>query len=327
MAFVPVIAQTPKGMPSQKTMDSLKAVALSQYAKRYPSMRQGSFSRDVIGKGTVKAELNGKALYEGEMRTTRTRANFNVPLAVWGRNVVSGTVNYQRVRFETEGIKSSDPQFEAIDRSTTKSTLGFSASFGGADSIFSIPLAYSASISGVTDQFSSIKRVNYLATLIFPLKRNQYSALSLGLVLVLDPSAVAPAIPIISYWHKYKTSDLELFVDLPSRISLRKQWSERSWTSIGTELGGNLFFFDLNHASVPQDAAYSSAELRTGATFEYLLTKKLIFGMNGGLYSSISPRMFKRNDKPTEYFLKTKNASVPYLSFSISFLPFLNLTK
>lgn len=323
MTLLTTYAQTSKEPGARNNTDSLKAAALSEYAIKYPQIRQGFYAIDFIGKGYVKGELQGKDLYEGDMSTTRTRSNFRVPLTKWGRNTISGTISYQRVKFDMTDVQSHDARYQLVDRSITKSTVGFTASIAGTDSIFSRPFNYTGSISGITDEFASIKRLNYLGTITTPIKRTPFTSLTVGMVVILDPSAVSPVIPIISYWHKYEGSDLELFVDLPSRIALRKQLTKRSWTSIGSDLGGSLFFFDLNEPMLPQSTAFASVDLRSGATFEYLLTKKLIVGVNGGIYNSFSPRMFKRDEKPTDYFYKSKNAAVPFVSFSISFLPFL----
>lgn len=307
----------------KRMIDSLKMEGLSTFAMRYPQLRQGFFATDLIGKGHVKSEFKGKDLYEGEMSITRIRSNFSVPISQWGRNAVIGTIGYQQQQFRTTNITSFNPQFSNADIAITKRTVSLSASFTRSDSIFNKQVFYSAGIAGVTDEASSIKRLNYLATVTVPLKRNATSALTVGLVVIIDPSSVAPVVPIVSYWHKFKTQDLELFVDMPSRVALRKQLSKKAWTSIGTELGGGLLFFDLDQPSLPRNNIYTSLEFRSGATFEYLLTKKLIFGVNGGVFTSAASRMFEKNDKPNDYFFKAKTGSVPYISFSVSFLPFL----
>ena len=315
--------KTKQEIARQKMIDSLTMEGLSTYAQRYPLLRQGFLAFDVAGNRNMKGELNGKDLYEGKMNMTRIRSNFNVPIAHWGKSLISGTIGYQQQRFETTEVKSLDPGFSSADISVTKSTVRLSANFSRSDSVFNIPVAYSFGISGITDELSSIKRINYLATVTVPVSRSKYSSWTVGAVVILDPSAVAPFIPIVSYWHKYKASELELFLDLPARIALRKQLSKRSWTSIGSELGGNLMFFDIKNPPLPQNNIYSNVEIRSGATFEYLVTKKLILGVNGGLFTTTSNRLFDRNDKPDDYFYKSSSGSSPYISFSISFLPFI----
>lgn len=321
--FTTAVAQTTQEIAIKKMRDSLTLEGLSAYAVRYPQLRQGSVAIDVIGNTNVKGQVSGKDLYEGKMNITRIRSIFNVPVAHWGKNLITATVGYQQHRLQTTDIKSFSPSFPTTDIDVTKRTVSLTANFSRSDSIFNHPIFYSVGVSGITDELSSIKRVNYLGVITVPIKRSQYTSLSVGAVIILDPSAVTPVITVISYWHKFKTSELELFVDIPSRIALRKQLTSRSWASIGTELGGSLQFFELNQPSLPQNSIYSYAELRSGATFEYQATKKLILGINGGMFNTFSTRMFDRNDKPKDYFYKGSNATSPYVSFSISFLPFL----
>ena len=316
-------AQTVSENVTKQKIDSLKLAALSEYATRYPLLRQGAFATDIIGKGNVKAELNGKELYEGKGRATRIRSYFNIPVVQWGRNAISGTISYQQTNFKTDEIKSYDPQFSSMDRSLTKSTVGITASFTRTDSVFHQEVRYSAGISGLTDEASSIKRVNYIGNVSAPVLKSQYSSLSLGVVVFIDPSALSPVIPTISYWHKFKTSGLDLYADLPQRIVLRKQLSKKSWVFAGSELGGNFFFFDFNQPSLPRNSIYSTVDIRTGGTFEYLLTKKLVIGVSAGLYTIAQSRLYADDVKSNDYFFKTQNGSVPYVSLSLSFLPFL----
>ncbi len=324
---IAAVAQTEKQKAVERMTDSIKMAMLSQYAVSYPQLRQGFFATDIIGQGHVNAELNGKKLYEGNMNSTRIRSIFNVPVVTWGKNALIGTVSYQQQHFETDDITSYSPAFSDVNRSLTKTTVGFTATYTRTDSLFNHPVNFSGSIVGLTDEFSSVNRVNYLGSVTVPVYRNQYSALTIGLVAIIDPASIFPVVPIISYWHKYKGSDLELYVDLPQRIVLRKQLSKKSWVTAGSELGGSLFFFNVNQPTLPQNDIYSTVEIRTGATFEYLLTKKLVFGVNGGVLTTAQSRMYGEHNKSNNYFFKTTNGSVPYISFSVSFLPFLKSLK
>jgi hypothetical protein len=321
------IAQTDQQKVIQKMKDSLTLVALSDYATRYPILRQGFFATDILGSRSVTGQLNGKDLYEGKMNITRIRSLFNIPVTQWGKNALTATVSYQQTHFETDDIKSYNAQFPATDRSVNKTTVGLTVSYSRSDSIFNHPISYSGSVSGLTDGFSSVKKVNYLGTVTVPIKRTAYSALSVGLVVIVDPSALAPVIPVVSYWRKFKGSDLDLYVDLPQRVVLRKQLSKKSWAFVGSELGGSISFFNLNQPGLPQNDIFSSVDIRTGATFEYQATKKLVLGVNGGLYTMTSARLFDHTDKPSDYFFRINNGSVPYISFSVSFLPFLKSLK
>ncbi len=321
------LAQSPKEAAMKRMLDSIKLAALSGYATKYPMLRQGAFAVDIIGSRQVKGELNGNDLFEGKTGISRIRSNFNIPLAQFGKNIVAGTVSYQQIHFTTNGVKIYQPDFAAVDQSLTKQTVGFTVSFTRLDSLFNRPISYSGSLSGLTNEFSSIKRLNYIGNIIYSVSRTPTSSWAVGLAVVIDPSSVAPVVPFVSYWHHYKNSDLDLFIDMPSRIALRKQLSSKSWASLGSELGGNLYFFDLNQASLPQNAVYSAIDLRTGLTLEYMLTKKLVVGVSGGMYTLARSTMFDNNAKTSDYFFRTNGGTVPYLSVSLSLLPFLKSWK
>lgn len=319
-------AQTGEQILKQK-IDSIKMAALSEYAIKYPRLRQGFIATDIIGEADIKAELNGKDVYEGRAQMTRIRSNINIPFSQWGRNSISGSISYQQQRFQVGELVNKDPEFTAPEMTTTKSTLGFTATYIRSDSLLNRPVYYSGSISGLTDELSSIKRLTYFGSITMPVKRTQNTMLTAGLAIILDPSSPIPAFPIISYWHKYNYAGLELFIDMPSRIVLHKRFTRKSWATIGTEMGNSYAFFNLNQPQLPQNAVYSTMEFRSGASFEYLATKKLVLGVNGGLFTTATSRMFDRNKNPDDYFIKTKTGSVPYLSFSASYLPFLKSRK
>lgn len=320
-------AQSTNPLIRQRMIDSIKMAALSDYATRYPILRQGSISADILGARTMKGELNGRDLFEGKTNITRIRSNFKIPMAEWGKNTITGIISYQQIHFDTKNITSYDPGFSNANRNLTKATVGFTATFSRSDTIFNHPVTYSASVSGLTDELSSVKRVNYSGTVNVPLSRTATSSWSVGLAVIIDPSSVAPVVPFVSYWHKYKDADLDLFVDLPYRVALRKRLSKKSWVFMGSELGGSLFFFDLNQPSLPRNNIYTSLDIKTGATLEYLLTRKLVFGVSGGIYTTAQARMFDHSAKPNDYFFRTSNGSTPYIGFSLSFLPFLKSLK
>ena len=318
-------AQTTKQMLMKHMMDSMRAQAMDEYATRYPMLRQASFQYDVLGQRTVKGKLQGDPLFKGKASISRIRSNFNLPLASWGKNKVTGSVNYQQFHYNMDQVKSLDPQstYPITNQKDTKSVVGFTGTFSRTDTLLGVPVSYSASMSGLTDEFTSIKRINYLATVTVPIKRTATSSLTLGLVGIIDPSSIIPAIPVISYWRKFEGRNLDLYIDMPSRVQLRKQLGKRSWVFLGTELGGNIYFYDLNLPSLPENTIYSTVDLKTGFNLEHKLTKKIVVGMSGGFYSLFRSNLFDKKRKSNQYFFETNGGTVPYISFSASLLPFL----
>ncbi|HEY0176885.1 MAG TPA: hypothetical protein VGC08_10935 [Pedobacter sp.] len=318
--------QSVKEVPSKEMADSIKMVYLSAAAIGYPILRQGFVSTDILGNGNIDAKLHGNEFFKAKASNTRVRSLFNIPLKEWGNNNITATLTYDQEHYNLTSVTSFNPQIPVSNTNFNKSTVGFTATYVHTDSLFNHQVIYSASISGLTDQLSSIERIYYTGTVTFPLKRTATTAYMVGAAVTIDRSSQFPFLPFFSYWHKFKTQDLELFADLPSRVSLRKQLSSKSWLSLNTDLTGTFLFFDLNHP-LPQEANYSKIELKTGPSFEYLLTKKLILGVNGGMISTLSSRMFQRSEGSGDYFINSNNSTVPYVNFTISFLPFLKAIR
>jgi len=320
-------SQTAKEIAMKKAGDSIKAFYIAEAAARYPLLRQAHISAEYIGNSTVKSEFNGNNFYEGKAQITRIRSNFNLPLAQFGKNTISGSVSYVQQHFDLSEGTSTIAALPAENKSFNKSVGGLTLSFLRIDSLFNRPVIFTANATGISDAFSSVKRFTFTGGVLFPIKRTAQTKITVGLIAVIDPSSPIPAAPYFSYWHKFKGSDLELILDLPTRLALRKQLSKKSWITLGSELGGSNFFFDFKNTILPEDAMYSTFEIKSGSTFEYKVTNKLILGLSGGILTTANSRFFKRSDTPTDYFIKNKIGSVPYVNFSVSFLPFVKLFK
>jgi hypothetical protein len=318
--------QTAKKPISKQKADSLKEVYETDLAIKYPLFRQGFLSTDVIGSGNTNAYLYGNPLFKGKIKIIREQGNFNIPLTMWGKNSLVGSVNFQNQHFDITPTQNYNSQFPLKYDSFDKAIVGFALTYTRRDSLFNQPVVYNGTISGYTDESSSVKKVNYQGTITFPLRHTATSSLSLGVAIIIDPSTPSPVLPVFYYWHKYD-NNLELFVDIPQRISLRKQLGDNAWASFGTQISGSFLFFSLEEPTVPQNDTYATFELKTGPTFEYLVSKKVILGVSGGIFSTLTSRDFKQNTNPNDYFIRNSNSSVPYINFTVSFLPFFKTNK
>ncbi|MDY0905813.1 DUF6268 family outer membrane beta-barrel protein [Pedobacter sp. CFBP9032] len=307
---------------SKNAKDSLSRIQLEKAAITNPILRQVTVSTDVIGKGDISSELTGNPLFKGKTSTLRTTIVLNLPVASWGKNSFSVSGAFFQQQLKVTDMQSFSPLLGNEDITFNKGTVGLTASFSRRDSIFGRPVYYMASATGVTNDFDRIKRISFLGTAVIPLKQTAKTRLTAGLVVNIDPSLKVPAFLIFSYWHKFD-NQLELNLNLPSGAGLRRAFSDRFWTTFGTTLGGSLAFFDLKSASLPNDANYTTIDLKTGIGAEYRVGKKMIFGINGGILTPLSARAFDRKESSSEYFLSNKLGNAPYVNFSFSLLPFL----
>ena len=315
-------AQKTPGVKKVQTADSIRRIMFEQAAIRNPILRQINISTDVISGGDISSKLYDDPLFKGKTSTVRTTAIFNVPVKSWGKNSVSASLSYFQQRLQVTDVESYNSRLGNEDIIFNKSTVGLTASFQRVDSLFGRPVFYMASISGVSNDVSSIKKLSYLGTILFPLKQTATTRYSLGAVINIDPSLKVPAFLLFTYWHKFK-NELELNFNLPSQVGLRKGISDKLWATLGTSLSGSLAFFNLDQPNLPHDVNYTTIDLKSGLGAEYRLGKKIIIGINGGMLTPISSRAFDRTETSSEYFLSNKMQSVPYVNFSLSILPFL----
>lgn len=111
--------------------------------------------------------------------------------------------------------------------------------------------------------------------------KTKNSTLTVGIMAFYDPSIPVPAIPFISYYHKFKTPGLEFFLD-PSRIALRKELNSRNSLAIVNNIGGNLSFFKLDVPNLPAKHTFSIFEIKSGLTYAYLIAPKIVFNLSAG---------------------------------------------
>jgi hypothetical protein len=319
-----VQAQTKVEWNKQRTMDSITMARVAEIAKIYPLLRQVTVSNDFVLKRNSNTDFNKESAFSSELVTNRTRVNINLPLYTWNRNVLKLGLNYmhqyQRYGNLQPAVRPGSKQEDEI--AVSSNTYGFSLNYGRNDSLFNLPVIYSLGVAGVTSTFSSIQKMSYTGGVIFTLKRTPVTALSVGGVIIIDPSLSFPFTPVVSYYHRFQIPKLELLIDIPYRAMLRKQFNKKSWATAGTEISSSVSFLNLSQYGLPVSTNYSSFELKSGLTYEYELAPKIIAGIGAGVFSTMSSRMFKATDQAKDYFVRDKTRPAPYLNISISILPF-----
>lgn len=315
-------AQTGTGIDRTQLADSLRKAGLDEAALSNPLLRQASFSADFIGSGNVKSYLHGKQFFDGKISQFRTASLINVPVTTWGKNSfgLSFLSLQQNDNFSDVVSQASNLTPQLLNYN--KVTIGISATFSRRDSLFGKPVFYTASITGNSDNLYSVKKMSYLAGAVLIIKQNANTRVSLGGFLNMDPALSIPFIPVVAYWHKFNDG-VEFNMNLPTQFGFRKQLSNRLSANVGTSITGSIAFFNVNQPGIPQNVNYTTLDLKTGPGIEYRFAKKLIFGVNGGMFSNLSGKAYDRNLKQSQYFLENKFGRTTYLNFTIAVLPFL----
>lgn len=313
-----------KMYPDQKKMiDSIKKVYIREAAVRSPALRQVVISTDLIADGTIRSKLYGNNLFDGTLSQIRTSALVNVPVHAWGKNKLTASFSFFHQHLSVMTGKQYMPDSHRIpDTSVTKLTVGLSASYQRVDSLFGRRVIYTGSLSVLADDYRFAQKVSFIGGMIFQLKQTRNTNISLGMLLNIDPSVDIPVLPLFIYWHKFK-NDVELDINLPQRLLVRKALSKRSWVYFGTSMAGSVSFFRFSHTVLPADVSFSSVDLKTGPGVDFRLNKLLMIGANTGVLTPITSRQFERNESSNKYFLSNRISTIPYLNVTVSLLPFL----
>ncbi|SFD23774.1 hypothetical protein SAMN05518672_1011195 [Chitinophaga sp. CF118] len=306
----------------KRMMDSIKAEYFDIYALKHPIVRQVTISSEMVTPGTIKSQLYDKDFFKGKLGVYRTTVNFNVPVVSWGKNSISASVGMINQNFKLNKVENYGTEYSVTDSTFNRTTLNAALSFTHIDSLFGVPVIFNVGAATIVDPGLSRQRFTYRGLISFALIRNANSSLSLGGLVIVDPSSPVPFVPFLTYSHIFKAIGTELLVDMPYRVALRKELSKKSSLTAVAELAGNLSFVDINQNPLPKNSIYTTLDLKTGMLFEHRLSKKVVLSISGGMLSALNSKVIGENEKSNNYFIKNSNQMVPYVNIGISLLPF-----
>jgi len=314
-------AQNMFSMSSLHPADTIRSNADEQ-ALRYPSLRQASVTADIFGSGHFDSKLDGKDLANGKSRNARISSFFSIPISSWGGNVIGATIYHNEQFYKVQEVNNqlADPQINTGDKN--KSTLGLSLNFSRTDVLFHTPVIYSAVFTGISDNLNTIKRFNFNGSISFPLKHTADESLSVGALVLIDPSAASPVLPVVNYFRKLNSRGLDLIVGFPQGASVKQAISRKAWIYLGTTANTYVSFYHSGSSALPERFSYNTVELKTGPGVEYLLGKYVVLGISGGVNSIVSARTIAKGSSYNDAFSRTTSKATPYGEFRISLLPF-----
>ncbi|SDZ88804.1 hypothetical protein [Pedobacter hartonius] len=293
-----------------------------EQALRYPFLRQASVTASVFGSGHFDSKLNGKDFASGKSSNARISSFFSIPISSWDGNTIGATIYHNEQFFNIKEANNQLAEPRVDEGDIAKSTLGLSLNFSRIDAIFHTPVIYSAVFTGMSDDLKALRRFNFNGSVSFPLKRSRDVYFSLGALVLIDPSAPFPVLPLVNYFRKLNSSGLELTLVLPQSVSLKQSLSRNAWIYVGTTANTYASFYKTSNPALPARYSYNTSELKSGPGFEYLLGKYVLLGVSGGVNSIITARTIAKGSSYNDAFIKTTAKSTPYGEFHISLLPF-----
>ena len=258
----------------------------------------------------------------GKIKIERISTFFNSPAVKWKGNSLSASIYYTYTSIELKDVINQLPNTQLEALTTNQSTFDLALNYSRSDKVFNHPIIYSLVARGISDGFNSFRRFNLNGSFTLPIKKTENTSFSVGLLVLIDPSSAIPVEPIVSYYHKFNSSRIELIVDLPNGVNLKKQLGEKAWVTIGSNQHSYTTFYDHRNDFLDGKVSYNTIELKSGAAFEYLFAKNIMLRVGGGLNSYLASRVFKDGENYSSAFLRSKNKSAPYVNIGLSLLTF-----
>lgn len=319
---VNLMAQYNAAMQHQHMIDSIKRVYMEEAAIRNPLLRKASITTEVISRTRISSDLNGAPYFKARLAQVRTFALFNCKLMSRNKNTLSASVGFFNQHLDVNQLHAY--QFDSsltAQSSISKTTVGLSLTFTRIDSLFGRMVMYSGTVSGLTNEIESIKKISFLGGMLLSLKQTATTSLMAGLLVNIDPSNNVPVIPAVVYYHHFP-NNWNLNINLPQDINVRRQLFNNTWFSFGSSLFGSVAFLKYHKPGFPDNVNYSSFDLKTGPGIEFRFAQIMMLGINAGLITPIMSRQFDEDRKANDYFISNKINSTPYMGFNLSVLPF-----
>tara|TARA_R110002049_G_scaffold343_1_gene2043 strand:+ start:9072 stop:10070 length:999 start_codon:yes stop_codon:yes gene_type:complete len=326
--LVIIIYLTTWALDAQEKETEFKRKATEGLRTEFPSFRPfnfefgNSFARD------FDSQLLGEDFQNGRIEGQRTfKAAINMPFLKTKKWVMTGSFDYLYNEFHFKGLENLSPtntyvQDETVDFHNFRTAIS-STYFS---MIFKKPVIYNASLI-LDGNNNGFERFKGLIGASLVMKRTERTTITLGAVVFIDPTAQIPFFPTFTYNHKFKGSLWELDFILPQRLLVRRPISQKGRLSIGSTLGGNGFYVNVNSPMLPDVFEYSQLEINTGLIYEHKLSESVIATVKGGMSNFISSRLTEKGRSNSDYIYANDQGATGYFNLGFSYNPFAGLEK
>lgn len=291
---------------------------------KFPTTRMFDVQYEQLGPTNFDSELFGDDFEKGRFEShNRLKVAFNLPFYVSDskRFVLTSSLRYKYESYNFGEIynKPADLFYNRNQQDFHYLAAAISATY--MSTLFKKPIIYNATAT-VDGNQKNVQRIKGFVTANLVLKRTQNTTITVGALVMLDPSSIIPMTPLFTYNHKFENSKWDVDFILPQRLLFRRQLLENGRISLGTELNAENFYLDLNTSRLNGIYELNQLELKSGITYEYQISSKVNAFFKGGINNVISSRVTERGEKTTKYVYDQKQDAQGYFRFGISFNPF-----
>ncbi|WP_312824343.1 DUF6268 family outer membrane beta-barrel protein [Epilithonimonas sp.] len=291
--------------------DSIPQKVVAFVTDKFPQTRDLNVEFTQLTPYKFSPELYDADLPENKIKNyQQVKANANVYFIKNRKWMLSTSLNYRFTHLESENempLFNNEQNFHY--HSEALSLTRFSK-------LFNKIAIYSATAS-VDGSEQNFERIRGMLTASLVLKATADTKMTVGLAVIIDPSAQVPAMPIFTYEHRFGNGWVADVI-LPKKVVMRKDIFKNGRLSLGTEMDGTNFYL------YPDGKRYEfrQLEINSGAMYEHKLGNNLIGTLKAGLRATPSSRIFAKEDSFKDYIFDMNAKPSFYFNVGISYNPF-----
>lgn len=291
---------------------------------KFPTTRTFDVQYEKLGTTDFESKLFGEPFEKGKIDNhERLKIAFNLPFYASHskRFVLTSSLRYkyESYNFGETYANNSDISFSRGKHDFHYFASALSATF--MSKLFNKPIIYNTTIT-VDGNEENIQRIKGFISATLVLKKTANTTITIGALVMLDPSSIIPITPLFTYNHKFENSRWDFDFILPQRILFRRELFENGRVAFGTELNSENFYLNLDSPELKGIYELNQLELKSGVTYEHRFTPRIIGSFKAGINNIISTRITERGDRTTKYIYDQKEDAEAYFRFSISYNPF-----
>lgn len=308
---------------SQEKESNIKTFGKS-ITDKFPSTRIFDLQYEQLGATNFEYKFFDENLYEGRIKEhSRLKLAMNLPFyrSNSKRFILTSSFRYKYESYDFGQSFSTNPNVPFTYGKQNFHYLAGALSATYMSTLFKKPVIYNATVS-VDANHENFQRVKGLVSANIVLKKNMNTTITIGALAVLDPSSIIPVTPLFSYNHKFKNSKWDIDFILPQRLLFRRELLQNGRISLGAELNSESFYLNLNTTKLNGIYELNQIELKSGITYEYHFSPKLIGMLKAGANNVLSTRVTERGERTSNYIYDQKEEVQGYVKVGVSYNPF-----
>lgn len=291
---------------------------------KFPTTRIFDVQYEQLAATNFDSKLFDETLAEGSVyEHNRLKFAFNMPFyrSQSKRFILTSSLRYKYESYDFGPTFSTNPEAPFSNGKQDFHYFAGALSATYMSTLFKKPVIYNATAT-VDANHENFQRLKGFVSANIVLKKNANTTITVGALVILDPSSIVPITPLFTYNHKFKNSKWDIDFILPQRLLFRRELLENGRISFGTELNSENYYLNLNTSRLNGIYELNQLELKSGLTYEYHITSKIIVMFKVGANTIVNTRITERGERTNNYVYDQKEEMQGYFKVGISYNPF-----